>query len=429
MTRRFAAAASLVLGVATVLYAVALAVRAFPNGLSVLACLIVALFAATAGALRHRGVTQFLAIAIAALALLGAIVLILVQGHVYEDLLILAGSALCLVTARFAFRAPVHLPAATPPKKPVLFLNPRSGDGKASRYGLEEEARARGIEPVLLNPGDDLNVLVADAIARGADALAMAGGDGSQAIVASHAAEHDLPYACIPSGTRNHFALDLGVDRNDVVGALDALVDGGERRVDLADINGRVFVNNVSLGLYADAVQKDSYRDAKARTLLDMAPERLGPDAEPSELRWKGFGGDGKATTIALLVSNNRYRLGKALGSGTRPQMDAGVLGVSVLTTGDRPKITAALGPHLRQWACKTFTVEGGTRIAAGIDGEAAMLDSPLIFRTRHRALHVLIARAHPGASPSAGSPNGVLDGIKRLALITIRRNDGRIRG
>src|SRR5438477_9555166 len=105
----------------------------------------------------------------------------------------------------------------------------------------------------------------------------MAGGDGSQAIVADIAAERGLPYACIPSGTRNHFALDLGVDRDDVVGALDAFVDGGERRVDLAEVNGRTFVNNVSLGLYAEAVQRAGYRDAKVRTLLETVPKLFEP--------------------------------------------------------------------------------------------------------------------------------------------------------
>ena len=117
---------------------------------------------------------------------------------------------------------------------------------------------------------------------RGADGLAMAGGDGSQALVAAIAAEHDLPYACIPSGTRNHFALDLGVDREDVVGALDAFVDGGERYVDLGEVNGRVFVNNVSLGVYAEAVSQEGYRESKLRTLLDTLTDTLGPEGEPA---------------------------------------------------------------------------------------------------------------------------------------------------
>ena len=171
----------------------------------------------------------------------------------------------------------MDLPDAPAPRQPVLFFNPPSGGGKAERFALADEARARGIEPIELKPGEDLEALVRGAVERGADALAMAGGDGSQAIVAAIAAERELPYACVPAGTRNHFALDLGVDRDDVVGALDAFVDGGERTVDLAEVNGRVFVNNVSLGLYAEAVQREGYRDAKIRTLLDTVPDMLGP--------------------------------------------------------------------------------------------------------------------------------------------------------
>ena len=134
----------------------------------------------------------------------------------------------------------------------------------------------------------------------------------------------------MPAGTRNHFALDLGVDRDDVVGALDAFVDGGERTVDLAEVNGRVFVNNVSLGLYAEAVQREGYRDAKLRTLLDTVPDVLGPDGGELDLRWTGPGGHAHHSGAAVLVSNNRYRLGRAVGSGTRPRIDDGLLGITV---------------------------------------------------------------------------------------------------
>src|SRR5207244_2015637 len=177
------------------------------------------------------------------------------------------------------------------PQRPVLYFNPLSGGGKAERFHLADEARARGIEPVELRRGDDLSSLVRGAVGRGADGLAMAGGDGSQAIVAGIAADLGLPYACVPAGTRNHLALDLGVDRNDVVGALDAFVDGGERRVDLAEVNGRVFVNNVSLGIYAEAVQRPGYRDAKIRTILDTVPDALGPEGGGLDLSWRGPGG------------------------------------------------------------------------------------------------------------------------------------------
>ncbi len=146
------------------------------------------------------------------------------------------------------------------------------------KSGWPPRRAQRGLETVELQAGEDLGQLVRAAVERGADGLAMAGGDGSQALVAAIAAEHDLPYACIPSGTRNHFALDLGVDREDVVGALEAFVDGGERYVDLGEVNGRVFVNNVSLGVYAEAVSQQGYREAKLRTLLDTLTDSLGPE-------------------------------------------------------------------------------------------------------------------------------------------------------
>src|SRR4029077_4005061 len=105
-------------------------------------------------------------------------------------------------------------------------MNPRSGGGKATRFGLVDECHKRGIEPIMLEPGDDLLVLAEDAVTRGADVLGMPGGDGSQALVATVAAKHGLPHVVVPAGTRNHLALDLGLDRDDVVGALDAYSDG-----------------------------------------------------------------------------------------------------------------------------------------------------------------------------------------------------------
>ena len=306
------------------LLAVVTAVAKFPDGLSVLACLVLAVAAASYGVLR-RGAARTIGIAVALLSVGGALALVLIQGQV----LVIATVGGALIAGRLAFRVHVDLPRAPRPQHPVLFFNPRSGGGKAARFHVAREARRRGIEPIELRQGDDLEELVRDAVFDGADALAMAGGDGSQAIVAMVAAELGLPYACIPAGTRNHFALDLGVDRDDVVGALDAFVDGGERQVDLAEVNDRVFVNNVSLGLYADAVQRPGYREAKLQTLLDTVPDVLGPDAKPSNLSWAA--GTANESAVAILVSNNQYRLGLTLGSGTRPRLDHGTLGITVL--------------------------------------------------------------------------------------------------
>jgi diacylglycerol kinase family enzyme len=292
-----------------------------------------------------------------------------------------------------------------------MFFNPRSGGGKAERFHLADEARKRGIEPVELTFDTTLEALVDAALERGADGLAMAGGDGSQAVVAAAAAKAGLPYACIPSGTRNHFALDLGVDRDDVVGALDAFVNGWEQRVDLAEVNGRVFVNNVSLGLYAEAVQSHGYRDAKLRTLLNTIPEVAGPSGRAPTLRWNTPDGLRHEGGISLLVSNNPYRLGHAVGSGTRPRIDSGKLGVAVI------------GPHgggglMQMWSGEAIEVDADAQLPAGIDGEAVLLDPPVRFTMRPGALRVRIAPQHPGRSPSAGLPENGFVGARTLGAI-----------
>ena len=172
-----------------------------------------------------------------------------------------------------------------PPRRPVLFVNPKSGDGAATRNGVVERARERGVQAVTLTPGDDLRARALEAVADGADALGMAGGDGSLATVAAVAAAHGLPFVCVPAGTRNHFAMDLGVDRRDVAGALDAFTDGVERLIDVGEVNGRIFLNNVSLGIYGEAVQLAGYRDAKVRTLAETAHRVLAPTGPTPALR------------------------------------------------------------------------------------------------------------------------------------------------
>jgi diacylglycerol kinase family enzyme len=408
-SRRFSAIATLLTGGATLVFGVAVAIANFPNGIAVLACLALAVALGWYG-LRRRGAARVVGLGGMALLLVGAIVLLVLQNSVLENVIVLAGVAVTVGAAASAFATRVELPRAPRPQHPVLFMNPRSGGGKATKFHLADEARKRGIEPVTLEPGDDLWELVRKAVDDGADALAMAGGDGSQAIVAAVAAEKGLPYACIPAGTRNHFALDLGVDRDDVVGALEAFVDGGERVVDLAEVNGRVFVNNVSLGLYAESVQQDGYRDAKIRTILETVPDVLGPGGKPLDLQWTGPDGATHESAATILVSNNRYRLGTLVGSGTRPRMDESVLGVAA--------VEGAEGKRLLEWSVGEFEVDSHGEIAAGIDGEAVKLAPPVRFAMRPAALHVRIAPAHPGASPSAAEPGSLGAGIARLFSI-----------
>jgi diacylglycerol kinase family enzyme len=277
----------------------------------------------------------------------------------------------------------------------VLFVNPKSGGGKAARAGLPEQARERGIEVIVTGPDQTLATVADQAVAHSADALGVAGGDGSLAVVAAAARAHGLPFVCVPAGTRNHFALDLGVDRGDLVGSLDAFTDGAERRIDAAEVNGRLFLNNVSLGIYGDAVRQPTYRDAKARTLLETAAEVLGPSAAAVDIQLVDDRGRAHSNPAVVLVSNNPYSLDPARAAGTRPTLDSGELGIVVL---DTPR--AGQGPG-RTWTATRLEVSAPAPVHAGIDGEAVELPAPLEFVIGPRALRVRIARRHLGLSPS----------------------------
>jgi Diacylglycerol kinase catalytic domain len=417
--QRLWACVAIVLAAAALAAAVVGLILHFPLALLALACVVAAVPVAWMALSRARRL-RFAGLAAAAALLIASLVLAVVERIIIEDLIILAALAGSVLAAKRAFHVHVDRPTVAPPEHPVLFYNPKSGGGKAERFHLPDEARRRGIEPIELHRGEDLEALVRNAVAAGADGLAMAGGDGSQAVVAMVAAELELPYACIPAGTRNHFALDLGVDRDDVVGALDAFVNGGERVVDLAEVNGHVFVNNVSLGLYAEAVARPGYREAKLHTLLETVPNVLGPDADPPHLTWEGPRGPESA--VAILVSNSPYRLARALGSGTRPRLDCGALGITVLAPVEAPANGA--GPvrlRMQQWTQETFEMNGITTVPAGIDGESVRLDPPLRFITRPQALRVRIAPQHPGASPSAVLPDRAGQTLGALAGLALR--------
>jgi diacylglycerol kinase family enzyme len=329
-------------------------------------------------------------------------------------------AALSVTAARYALRTDISaasdraasMTEVSPAEHPVLIMNPKSGGGKAENFHLEQECRRRGIEPIVLEKGDDLVQLAEDAVARGADVIGMAGGDGSQALVATVAIHHDVAHVVVPAGTRNHFALDIGLDRNDVVGALEAYSDGVEERIDLATVNGRIFVNNASLGLYAKIVQSPEYRDAKRHTAAAMLPDMLGPEAVPLDLRFTGPDGTSYPTAHMILVSNNPYQLASLAGRGTRERMDLGALGVAAARISDARDATRFVAleaagqvrrfPGWLEWATPRFQVDSGGPIEIGVDGEALRMDPPLVFETMPGALRVRVPRRTIGLSPAA---------------------------
>ena len=404
---------------------IALITGAVLNWAGTLLALAGILIGVTAGwyAVSRRGAVRGIALAFVAVA-----VALLVWGLLASDyrlllvgLIVLLGlisigcARVALRRTREAEHAPVHLHAAPRPEHPVLIMNLKSGGGKAERFRLVDECKARGIEPIVLRPGDDLLQLAEDAIASGADVIGMAGGDGSQALVATVAARHDIPHVVIPAGTRNHFALDLGLNRDDVVGALDAFTHGAERRIDLAEVNGRVFVNNASLGLYAKIVQSDDYRDAKLKTAAGMLPDLIGPEATPLDLQFTGPDGTEYPTAHIILVSNDPYQLDHIGGRGTRKRLDTGTLGI-VAARIEGPAqahqfvALEAAGQIRRfvgwlEWDAPEFRVGSSGPVEIGVDGEALRIDPPLVFSSRPGALRVRVPR-HASLSPAAAAVN-----------------------
>jgi diacylglycerol kinase family enzyme len=278
---------------------------------------------------------------------------------------------------------PIIRDPASPAGNPVLVINPHSGGGKAVRFDLVAQCLARGIEPIVFERGKDLSAIAEAAIRDGADVIGMAGGDGSTATVAAVAARHGVPFVCIPAGTRNHFALDIGVDVHDVLGSLDAFLHDDERRIDLGRVNGRVFVNNVAMGVYGAVVQSPEYRDNKVRTTIRMLPGLVGPDATPFDLRFELSDGHAQSSAVLLLVSNNPYGIALRPRSGTRGRLDAGILGVIALT-GPPPK-------GADEWTTPVFRVDSGTTIALGIDGESVEMEPPLLFECLAQALTIRV--------------------------------------
>jgi diacylglycerol kinase family enzyme len=293
------------------------------------------------------------------------------------------------------------------PTSPWLLVNPRSGDGKAGRVGLVEAARGMGVRVHLLEAGDDPAALARAAVEGGADVVGVAGGDGSMGLVAAVAVEAGVPFVCVPSGTRNHFAGDLGLDRGDPLAALAAFA-GPERRVDVARVGDRVFVNNVSLGAYADLVADPRYRAGKLATAHAVLPASLRGERELLRVDLRDAAGREHPDVLVLLVACNAYEL-----NGVRERMDGGVLQVSAL----RARTGAALaglatrtlarggrapaGTGWAQWTTTVLRVEAPLpQLPAGIDGEAATLAAPLEFRVLPRALRVLVPPALTPRTP-----------------------------
>jgi diacylglycerol kinase family enzyme len=407
-SRHWLARLSLVLaGLAIVL----LVVFAGLKSLAMLAVAVAAAVVSLAAAyvfLSRRGVLRWLALAIFVLAPIVVIVVYAFRGLLWVALVSAGIWVLASMTARAAlageqpdWRMPEH-PAQPPARRPFLIMNPKSGGGKVERFDLKRRAEALGAEVFLFGGGGPVDVaaVARRAVAGGADLLGVAGGDGTQALVAGIAAEHGLPFVVISAGTRNHFALDLGLDREDPAACLGALRDGVELRVDLGTINGQTFVNNASFGAYAEIVETPAYRDDKRNTTLNTLPDLL-QGHRGAHLRVRADGTRIDAPQ-ALLVSNNPYGTGDLAGLGRRSQLDRGILGVVGVTVSNAAQAAGLLrgsrGTGLTVLAAKRVEVTAdAAQIPVGVDGESIMMSTPVTCTVSPGALRVWVPRDRPG--------------------------------
>src|SRR3954471_1559485 len=413
--RRWWARASLGFAVFAAVVLLAFAGRRSLWLLLLMAAAVVVVLAAGFWFLLQRGALRWLALAL----VVGAPVAVLVVFAVNRLLWVAVVTAVLLGAAVLAARTALRpdrsaweLPVvdAPAPRRPYVVMNPRSGGGKVARFDLQQRAQALGAEVALLDrPNTDVQQLAREALARGADLLGVAGGDGTQALVAQVAAEHDVPFLVISAGTRNHFALDLGLDREDPSRCLDALRDGVEARIDLGEINGRPFVNNASFGAYAEIVENPAYRDDKRGTTLDTLPELLnGRRGAPLVAEADGLVIDAPQ---ALLVSNNPYEASDLAGMGRRSRLDRGTLGLVALQVSSARQAVGLLhGAHqrglVRAESSQVLVSSAAPTVPVGIDGESVHLSTPVRCTVRPHALRVRLPRERPGVRP----PKGQLD-------------------
>ena len=288
-----------------------------------------------------------------------------------------------------------------------LILNPAAGSTAASLGRLTLAARERGIRVRVLEPGEDARLAALAAAESGAKSLGVAGGDGSVAAVAAVAVERDLPLVVVPTGTLNHFARDLGLDLARPLRALDAFDAGHERRVDVGLINGRPFINNVSLGVYAEMLADPGYRrdkllvaqaklqaaffDPEARRALLITP----PDEAPL------------TGVVAVVISNNPYEFARWDRLGQRQSLDTGTLQVAVLDASTLDELQRLLAgtllgtikfrPALRHWTSERVDMGVfGEKVRAGVDGESITFEAPLRFSVDPGGLRVLVPNGQP---------------------------------
>jgi diacylglycerol kinase family enzyme len=306
----------------------------------------------------------------------------------------------------------------------AVILNCSSGSNKAARQRVAVEAlmKASRLDADVLcaERGEHVAELAARAARRPYDVLVAGGGDGTMSAVAAAVAGTDKVMGVLPLGTVNHFARSLGIPMR-LDAAVRTLAEGQRVRIDVGEVNGRVFVNNSTLGIYPRIV-RDREALRQRRGLNRWIAFALAIAAgirrhEPVRLRLVLDGDELQVSTPFVFVANNDFRLG-ALDVVRRVALGSGELGVCVAHAPTRRSIVKLLASavagrlqgarDLSILRTSELWVEAPQRsLDVAADGEILQLTPPLRYRTRPSALQIIVPAARGAGTRAASRPGG----------------------
>jgi diacylglycerol kinase family enzyme len=285
------------------------------------------------------------------------------------------------------------------PRQSSLIINPKSGDGRATKAHLADIAKSQGISAIVMQPGQDLVELAETALRNGAQVLGISGGDGSLGVLAGVAMKHNVPLVVLPGGTRCHFARDIGLNPETIIDAL-AGFQGVERRVDVGIIGERVFLNNASFGLYAHIIGHEDYRENKLDVTTRITRDLISSEQPYYALQFRDGAGKAWRHAAQVLVGVNRYETFKLDELGKRKRLDEGILQMIAIRALDN-RLLKLLGgsidlarsnPAISQWTSREFTVSDPSgQVRVGIDGESVTLPSPVRVHIKPQALRLMV--------------------------------------
>ncbi len=283
----------------------------------------------------------------------------------------------------------------------TVVVNPEAGHETNTPQAIAEALQAAGADATVRQAdGARLHATALDTLKDGVSTIVAAGGDGTVSAVASALAGTDVSLGILPLGTLNHFAKDLQIPTK-LDDAANTVVAGHTLLVDVGEVNGRVFVNNSSVGAYPQLVVERRSRQQAKWLSEAIAAIRVLRDYRKLLVEIVGDDVDRVARTPFVFVGNNEYQL-DGLHFGARPRLDAGTLHLCMAPDIGRMRFAAivasafigrlATGGRFESMCLPECAIRSvSRRLLVSLDGEVVLLETPLKYRIRRHALRVVV--------------------------------------